>query len=197
MQFNEQFLLITFLTVAVAATQSCARKTKAIALAPALAFSLAATLRKLLATLSNWRKYCPKDLSLAILLLPTPVRRAVGFHLTYRCLAPYATCLVCNTLYMLIKSCLCWGIESYDLWFWANSFSLATSILSVACHVMHSDYKLLKTTLIVFANYWWVLIEFSLKSRHLRACIPCLPCTLFPLTTECRYNITASKSVKK
>jgi hypothetical protein len=33
--FTEQFLLITFLTVAVAATKSCARKTKAIALAPA------------------------------------------------------------------------------------------------------------------------------------------------------------------
>jgi hypothetical protein len=66
---TEQFLLITFLTVAVAATQSCARKTKTIALVPATAFSLAATLRKLLATLSNWRKYCPKDLSHAILLL--------------------------------------------------------------------------------------------------------------------------------
>jgi len=58
------------LAVAIAATsQSCAMKTKAIALAPAMAFSLAATLRKLLATLSNWRKRCPKDLPHVILLL--------------------------------------------------------------------------------------------------------------------------------
>jgi hypothetical protein len=41
-------------------TQSYARKTKEKALASAMAFSHAATLRNLLATLSNWRKYCPR-----------------------------------------------------------------------------------------------------------------------------------------
>ena len=98
---TEQFLLITFLTVAVAATQSCARKTKTIALVPATAFSLAATLRKLLATLSNWRKYCPKNLSHVILLLPTPVRRAVGHSIWHIVAWPhmqpawYATRFIC------------------------------------------------------------------------------------------------------
>jgi hypothetical protein len=42
-----------------------------------------ATLHKLLVTLSNWPKYCPKHLPHVILLLPTPVRKAFGFHLTY------------------------------------------------------------------------------------------------------------------
>jgi hypothetical protein len=37
-----------------------------------------ATLDKLLATLSNWRKYCPKHLPHVILLLPTPVCKAFG-----------------------------------------------------------------------------------------------------------------------
>jgi hypothetical protein len=59
------------LGVAIAATQSYARKTKAISLAPDTAFNLAATILKLLATLSNWRKYCPKHLPHVILLLPT------------------------------------------------------------------------------------------------------------------------------
>jgi hypothetical protein len=43
---------------AIAAAQRYARETNAIALAAATEFSLAATLHKLLATLSNWRKYC-------------------------------------------------------------------------------------------------------------------------------------------
>jgi hypothetical protein len=63
------------LAVAIAATQSYARKTKAILLAPDTAFNLAATLLKLLATLSNWRKYCPKHLPHVILLLPTQYAR--------------------------------------------------------------------------------------------------------------------------
>ena len=47
---------------AFAAAQSCTGQTKAITLAPATAFSLASTLRQLLATLCNWRKCCPEDL---------------------------------------------------------------------------------------------------------------------------------------
>jgi hypothetical protein len=34
---------------------------------------------------------------------------------------------------------------------------------------MHSDYKLLKNTLIVLANYWWVLTEFSKEKNSRRA----------------------------
>ena len=100
---------------------------------------------------------------------------------------------------MLNESCLCFlerGCEAYHLCFRVNSFSLTSSIL-VALDLSYSHYKLLKSTLIVFAKHCWVLTEFAKNSRRLRPCIPCLPCTLFPFTMECRYDITASKRVKK
>jgi hypothetical protein len=44
-------------------------------------------------------KYCPKHLPHVILLLPTPVRKTFGFHLTYSSFfSPYANCFNCSEL---------------------------------------------------------------------------------------------------
>jgi hypothetical protein len=85
---------------------------------------------------------------------------------------------------MLNKSCLCCG--------WRGGWVI-WPVFGGTRNIIHSDYKLLQNTLIVFAKYWWVLIEFSKNSRRLRPCIPCVPCSLFPFTMVCRYDITAIK----